>query len=82
MLIAQVSDTHILAPGKLYRARVQASSPTAEAVYAEFDTAACLARAVAALNAQLGYSRSLDGMRACELGRSPSGRFIRWEGVT
>jgi 3',5'-cyclic-AMP phosphodiesterase len=51
MLIAQVSDTHILAPGKLYRARVQASSPTAEAVYAEFDTAACLARAVAALNA-------------------------------
>jgi 3',5'-cyclic-AMP phosphodiesterase len=51
MLIAQISDTHILAPGKLYRAPVQAPPPSTERVYAEFDTAACLARAVAVLNA-------------------------------
>jgi 3',5'-cyclic AMP phosphodiesterase CpdA len=51
MLIAQISDTHILAPGQLYRAPVQAPPPSAERVYAEFDTAASLARAVAALNA-------------------------------
>jgi len=51
MLIAQISDTHILAPKKLFRARIATPAPGAESVYAEFDTGACLARAVAALNA-------------------------------
>ena len=51
MLIAQISDTHILAPGKLYRGPVEASAPGGERSTGEFDTAACLARAVAALNA-------------------------------
>src|SRR5260221_3525091 len=51
MLIAQISDTHILAPGKLYRAPVESVLPTTERVYGEFDTAACLARAVGTLNA-------------------------------
>lgn len=49
MLIAQISDTHILAPGKLYRGPVQA--PDGERATGEFDTAGCLSRAVAALNA-------------------------------
>ncbi len=51
MLIAQLSDTHILAPGKMFKAPVAGASPGAERVYAEIDTAQCLARAVAALNA-------------------------------
>ena len=51
MLIAQISDTHILAPSKLYPARVLVPLPNAERVYAEFDTAASLARAVTQLNA-------------------------------
>lgn len=49
MLVAQISDTHILSPGQLYRARI-APPPGEERAYAEIDTAACLARAVAALN--------------------------------
>ena len=51
MLIAQISDTHILAPGKLFRARMATPVPGAESIYAEIDTGACLARAVDALNA-------------------------------
>ncbi len=51
MLIAQITDTHILAPGKLFKAPVAAPPPSAERSYADIDTAACLARAVAALNA-------------------------------
>jgi 3',5'-cyclic-AMP phosphodiesterase len=49
MLVAQISDTHILAPGALFKARIAA--PSAERSHADIDTAACLARAVAALNA-------------------------------
>jgi 3',5'-cyclic AMP phosphodiesterase CpdA len=51
MIIAQVSDTHVVAPGKLFRCPVQGTAPDAERVHREFDTAACLAHAVAALNA-------------------------------
>ncbi|HEV2334653.1 MAG TPA: phosphodiesterase [Stellaceae bacterium] len=50
MLIAQISDTHILAPGKLFRARIATPAPGADSVYAEIDTGAYLARAVAAIN--------------------------------
>ena len=51
MIIAQISDTHIVAPGKLFRCPVQGTAPDAERVSREFDTAAYLTRAVAALNA-------------------------------
>ena len=51
MLIAQISDTHILAPGAMFKAPVAVAPPRAERVRADIDTAACLARAVAALNA-------------------------------
>jgi Icc protein len=51
MLVAQISDTHILAPGKLFRARIATPAPGAESIYAEIDTGACLTRAVAAINA-------------------------------
>ncbi len=50
MLVAQISDTHILAPGKLFRARIATPTPGTDSVYAEIDTGACLARAVAAIN--------------------------------
>lgn len=50
MIIAQISDTHIVAPGKLFRCPVQGTSPNAERLSQEFDTAAYLRRAVAALN--------------------------------
>ena len=53
MIIAQISDTHIVAPGKLFRCPVQGSATDSERVYREFDTAAYLAQAVAALNALL-----------------------------
>jgi 3',5'-cyclic AMP phosphodiesterase CpdA len=46
-----MSDTHIVAPGKLFRCPVQGTAPDAERVYGEFNTAEYLARAVAALNA-------------------------------
>src|SRR5436305_3103639 len=51
MIIAQISDTHIVAPGKLFRCPVQGSAADSERGYREFDTAAYLARAVATLNA-------------------------------
>ncbi|HEX6440686.1 MAG TPA: phosphodiesterase [Stellaceae bacterium] len=51
MLIAQISDSHIVAPGKLFRCPVQGAAADAERVYAEFDTGPYLARAAAALNA-------------------------------
>jgi 3',5'-cyclic AMP phosphodiesterase CpdA len=51
MLIAQISDSHIVAPGKLFRCPAQGAAPDAERVYREFDTGPYLARAVAALNA-------------------------------
>jgi 3',5'-cyclic AMP phosphodiesterase CpdA len=50
MLVAQISDTHILAPGKLFRARIATPTPGGESVYTEFDTGLYLARAVAAIN--------------------------------
>jgi Icc protein len=50
MLVAQISDTHILAPGKVFKARIAPPPPSAERIYADIDTGAYLARAVAALN--------------------------------
>jgi Icc protein len=51
MIIAQITDTHIVAPGMLFRCPVQGTAPEAERVYRELDTAQYLARAVTALNA-------------------------------
>lgn len=51
MILAQITDTHIVAPGMLFRGPVQGTAPDAERVSREFDTAQYLARAVAALNA-------------------------------
>src|SRR5437868_11999193 len=51
MLIAQISDPHIVAAGKLFRGPVQGTAPDAERISHKFDTAAYLARAVAAHNA-------------------------------
>ena len=51
MIIAQLSDPHIVAPGRLFRGPVQAAPANAEREYQEFDTAAYLSRAVAAVNA-------------------------------
>jgi 3',5'-cyclic-AMP phosphodiesterase len=50
MIIAQISDPHIVAAGTLFRCPVQ-GTPDGERVFCEFDTAPYLARAVAALNA-------------------------------
>jgi 3',5'-cyclic AMP phosphodiesterase CpdA len=51
MLVAQISDPHVLAAGILFRARVEPPAPSTELVYADIDTGACLARAVAEINA-------------------------------
>ncbi len=51
MLVAQISDPHILAPGKLFHAPAQSAPPGAEPGWSRIDTAACLSRAVAAINA-------------------------------
>jgi 3',5'-cyclic-AMP phosphodiesterase len=51
MLIAQISDSHIVAAGKLFRCPSQGAAPDADRVYAEFDTGPYLQRAVAGLNA-------------------------------
>jgi 3',5'-cyclic-AMP phosphodiesterase len=51
MILAQISDTHIVPQGMLFRCPVQGTAPDAERIYREFDTAQYLARAVAALNA-------------------------------
>jgi 3',5'-cyclic-AMP phosphodiesterase len=51
MIVAQLSDPHIVARGGLFRCPVQGTAADAERVYCEFDTASFLARAVAALNA-------------------------------
>jgi len=51
MLLAQITDTHIVAPGLLFRCPVQGTAPDAERISRELDTALYLARAVAALNA-------------------------------
>jgi 3',5'-cyclic-AMP phosphodiesterase len=51
MIIAQLSDPHIVARGKLFRGPIQGAAPEAERVLREFDTAQYLARAVVELNA-------------------------------
>ncbi len=51
MILAQITDTHIVAPGLLFRCPVQGTAPDAERISRELDTAQYLARAVAALNA-------------------------------
>jgi 3',5'-cyclic AMP phosphodiesterase CpdA len=50
MIIAQLSDPHIVAPGTLFRCPIQGIRRDAERVRREFDTASYLARAVAAVN--------------------------------
>jgi len=50
MIVAQLSDTQIVAPGKLLRCPVQGTAPNAERVLREFNIAQYLARAVAALS--------------------------------
>ncbi len=51
MIIAHISDTHIVAPGTLFRGPVQGAASGPERVAGEFDTAQYLGRAVAAFNA-------------------------------
>jgi 3',5'-cyclic-AMP phosphodiesterase len=51
MLVAQITDTHILAAGKLYHSPHRAIPADAEPGWSYIDTAACLARAIAELNA-------------------------------
>ena len=51
MILAQLSDTHIVAAGKLFRCPMQGTAPNAERARCEFDTAPYLALAVATLNA-------------------------------
>ena len=51
MILAQLSDPHIVAAGKLFRCPMQGTAPDAERARFEFDTAPFLARAVASLNA-------------------------------
>jgi len=51
MILAQITDTHIVAPGTLFRCPVQGTAPDAERIWRELDTAQYLARAVIALNA-------------------------------
>ena len=51
MLVAQITDTHILAPGAVFKAPVAGPPPGNERIFAEIDTAARLADTVDALNA-------------------------------
>jgi len=51
MLVAQITDTHILAKGKLYHAPRRAFPPQAASDWSHIDTAACLERAIRELNA-------------------------------
>jgi hypothetical protein len=48
MILAQLSDPHIVAAGKLFRCPIQGTAPDAERAWLEFDTAPYLARADAA----------------------------------
>ncbi|HZT87319.1 MAG TPA: phosphodiesterase [Stellaceae bacterium] len=50
MIIAQLSDPHILARGRMFRGPVRGARPDADRVMREFDTARYLERAVAAVN--------------------------------
>jgi Icc protein len=49
MLVAQITDLHIVAPGKLFHSPRRAI-PAADPGWSHIDTAQCLARAVATLN--------------------------------
>jgi len=51
MLVAQITDTHVLAEGKLYHSPRRAFPAVAEPGWSHIDTGACLRRAIAALNA-------------------------------
>jgi 3',5'-cyclic AMP phosphodiesterase CpdA len=51
MLVAQITDMHILAAGKLFHSPNRATPPGADPNWSRIDTAAHLARAVATLNA-------------------------------
>jgi 3',5'-cyclic AMP phosphodiesterase CpdA len=51
MLVAQITDLHILAAGKLFHSPRRAIPVDAEPGWSHIDTAACLERAVATLNA-------------------------------
>ena len=51
MILAQLSDPHIVAAGKLFRCPMQGTAADAERARLEFHTAPYLARAVASLNA-------------------------------
>ena len=51
MLVAQITDTHILAAGKLFHSPRAAFPPGASGDWSHIDTAAYLARAIAELNA-------------------------------
>jgi Icc protein len=50
MLVAQITDLHIVAPGKLFHSPRRAI-PESDPTWSHIDTGACLARAVATLNA-------------------------------
>ena len=50
MILAQLSDTHIVAAGKLFRCPMQGTAPNDARARREFGTAPYLARAVATLN--------------------------------
>jgi Icc protein len=50
MIIAQLSDPHIVVRGKLFQCSIQGVAPDAARIRREFDTAQYLARAVARIN--------------------------------
>jgi 3',5'-cyclic-AMP phosphodiesterase len=52
MIVAQITDTHVLAAGTLYHSPRQAFPPDAPADWSQIDTNACLVRAIAELNAR------------------------------
>ncbi|HTQ33710.1 MAG TPA: phosphodiesterase [Stellaceae bacterium] len=52
MLVAQITDPHVLAAGKLYHSPHRAIPADAESGWSYIDTAACLNRAIAELNAR------------------------------
>jgi len=51
MLVAHITDTHVLAEGKLYHSPRRAIPADAEPGWSHIDTASCLRRAIAELNA-------------------------------
>ena len=51
LIVAHISDPHIVAPGQAFRCPIQGTAPDAERVFRDVDTAQYLAAAVAALNA-------------------------------